>query len=125
MRFLINNINIFRYKSEFAVKSWISRFIERNGISYRRATSVGTNSYYNPDSVRTAKRCIKEIRKLIKKYKITADRIINFDETAVTLNVLSHYSYDFKGTRKSMSVFAGKKRQGFLFVSQLQPMGIS
>ena len=77
--------------------NWIHRFIERNGFSYRKVSSV--NFKPKDELERDVKEFLKEIKTLREQYNIPNELIINFDETGIFFDQIPTYTYEKIGIK--------------------------
>ena len=77
-------------------RGWSSSLMERMGYVYRKGTHATSSIPVNFDELQQD--FYKYITKTVKKYKIPDQLIINFDQTAVNIVPVSHWTLEEKGS---------------------------
>ena len=91
-----------------ASNGWFRRFIERNGLVYRRTSGAGKGfSKKTPLDVRSY---LDNFHNTINREKYKAEEIINFDESWFSMDSPSNYTYEMKGSKRAFTKTTGKER---------------
>jgi hypothetical protein len=113
----------FNYENFIATDGWIKKFLNRNGLSCRKITSVGQEDNRSQFEIRqTVLEYFSSLREKISNLS-PSDYVLNMDETPIYVDMMRNHTISFKGEKNTEVNSTGNQKTRLTVVLTISSAG--